>query len=414
MSTHIKYAYKRHNTWFYRRAYPVKLQPLLGSSLKRSLHTNEARVAAQRVADLNATFTAIVTEASHKIASGDSGQVPIEIAVTLPNFHRARLLGDQKAADAASAYLSEASQRLRPGSYKSVRYALSLLTSHLGTRQLRDLSAPIGKEVLGYVGRLSPNVRKYSDAEGATLAELATLAEKAEGITLTAQTQRRIWRQMLHFLDWCVQSGRLKCNPWDGLQVKEQVVVSPHQVLTDDQVVRLLNSKDRVLHSALLFCLLTGLRSGEVCGLLAEDILSKGNLGRFVRVQPNTVRQLKSRAAEREVPLHPILEQQLDRNQSAGGRLFPSLNVDRVVRRYAYLRSQHPQLRGTVFHSTRKWFITQCERTGAPEHFTASLVGHQSARSQNRLTYGLYSAGISDTQKREIIDQIRLPQGVKL
>ena len=69
-------------------------------------------------------------------------------------------------------------------------------------------------------------------------------------------------------------------------------------------------------------------------------------------------------------------------------------------------------MHGTVFHSTRKWFISQCERTGTPEHFTASLVRHQSARSQNRLTYGLYSAGISDAQKRAIIDGIRLPEGV--
>ena len=86
----------------------------------------------------------------------------------------------------------------------------------------------------------------------------------------------------------------------------------------------------------------------------------------------------------------------------------------RVVKRYAKLRQRHPEIHGTVFHSTRKWFITQCERTGVPEHFTASLVGHQSARSENKLTYGLYSAGISDTQKREIIDQIRLPQDMLL
>ena len=46
--------------------------------------------------------------------------------------------------------------------------------------------------------------------------------------------------------------------------------------------------------------------------------------------------------------------------------------------------------------------------------FPASLVGHQSARSENKLTYGLYSAGISDTQKRAIIDQVRLPQDVVL
>jgi hypothetical protein len=62
-----------------------------------------------------------------------------------------------------------------------------------------------------------------------------------------------------------------------------------------------------------------------------------------------------------------------------------------------------------LFHSTRKWFITQCERTGVPEHYTASLVSHQSARSENRLTYGIYSAGISDEQKRASVDGIRLP-----
>ena len=156
------------------------------------------------------------------------------------------------------------------------------------------------------------------------------------------------------------------------------------------------------------------MRSGETCGLLAEDISIKGNLGRFVQIRPNHLRQLKSRAAEREVPLHPILEQVLDRRLPTSGRLFPALTVDKVVKRYAYLRSVHEQLHGTVFHSTRKWFITQCERTGVPEHFTASLVGHQSARSENKLTYGLYSAGISDTQKREIIDQIGLPTELAL
>ena len=111
------------------------------------------------------------------------------------------------------------------------------------------------------------------------------------------------------------------------------------------------------------------------------------------------------------MPLHPALEQLLDTSLPRDGRLFPDLSVDRVVKRYAKLRQGHPELHGTVFHSTRKWFITQCERTGVPEHYTATLVGHQSARSQNKLTYGLYSAGISDAQKREIVDGVRLPVG---
>ncbi|WP_223296108.1 hypothetical protein [Thalassobium sp. R2A62] len=143
---------------------------------------------------------------------------------------------------------------------------------------------------------------------------------------------------------------------------------------------------------------------------MADDITNKGNLGRFVSIRPNAVRLLKSKAAEREVPLHGALERLLDITVPTSGRLFPHLTVDRVVERHAKLRQRHPELRGTVFHSTRKWFITQCERTGVPEHYTATPVGHHSARSANQLTYGLYSAGISDEQKREIVEGIRLLQ----
>ena len=409
MSIQIKYAYRRHNTWTYRRTYPQHLRDILGSSLKQSLKTSDAKLARKRVAELNTKFTDIVQEAETHAAQNDTPSESRQIGVAVPRYHRARLLGQRPVAELAARYLTEASERLRPGSFKSVRFALELLTSHTGEAQARDLSQALGREVLRYISKLSPNVRKYSAARGASLADLAALSEEAEATTLKPQTQARIWGQLLHFLDWCVQSGELEANPWVGITVKAKPEVSPHGVLTDAQVVLLLSRKDWVLHNILLFCLLTGLRSGEACGLLAEDVISKGNLGRFVRVAPNDIRQLKSKAAQREVPLHSILENLLDTTLPTTGRLFPTMTVDKVVKRYAFLRRQLPELRGTVFHSTRKWFITQCERTGTPEHFTASLVGHHSARSANKLTYGLYSAGISDAQKREIVDAIRLP-----
>ena len=206
-----------------------------------------------------------------------------------------------------------------------------------------------------------------------------------------------------------MEQGELSTNPWEHLTIREKPEVNPHKVLTDEQVVTLLQAKDRVLSSALLFGLLTGMRSGEICGLLATDVTRKGNLGRFIQIRPNEIRQLKSKAAEREVPLHTKLEQLLDASLPKQGRLFRTLTVDKVVKAYAKLRIAYPNLTGTVFHSTRKWFITQCERTGVPEHYTATLVGHHSARSANKLTYALYSGGISDAQKREIVDGIRLP-----
>jgi integrase len=415
MSPQIKYAYKTHNTWVYRRTYPKALQPLLGTALKQSLKTGDAREAKLRVAELNQTFTSIIKEAQAHALSTPHTDTPTapqgpRLAVGRPRYQRARLLGERLVAGLATEYLAEVSQRLRPGSYKSVRFALELLTSHLGRHPVGDLSLTHGKEVLGYITQLSPNVRKYRDGKDAGLADLASLSVASESITLAPQTQARILKQMSQFLDWCVGEGELEANPWEALKVKDRPDVHPHGVLTDKQVSVLLAAKDRVLHSALLFGLLTGMRSGEICGLMAEDIIAKGNLGRFVSIKPNRVRLLKSKAAEREVPLHGILEQLLDQVLPKKGRLFPSLSVDRVVKRYAYLRTAHRELNGTVFHSTRKWFITQCERTGVPEHFTATLVGHHSARSANKLTYRLYSAGISDAQKREIVEGVRVPQ----
>ena len=419
MSIRIKYAYKKHNTWVYRRVYPKPLQDLLGSALKQSLKTGDATQAKTRVAELNQTFTTIIKEAqAHALATSNTAPATAaqgpRLAVGRPRYQRARLVGERLVADLAQDYLAETSERLRPGSYKSVRFALELLTSHLGRHTVGDLSLKHGKEVLGYITQLSPNVRKYRDGKDAGLADLANLSVASEGITLAPQTQARILKQMSQFLDWCVGEGELGANPWEALKVKDRPEVHPHGVLTDEQVSVLLGAKDRVLHSALLFGLLTGMRSGEICGLMAEDITAKGNLGRFVSIRPNAVRLLKSKAAEREVPLHGILEQLLDTALPRAGRLFPYLTVDKVVKRYAYLRRLYPELHGTVFHSTRKWFITQCERTGVPEHFTATLVGHHSARSANKLTYGLYSAGISDAQKRKIVEGISVPTELAL
>ena len=127
---------------------------------------------------------------------------------------------------------------------------------------------------------------------------------------------------MSQFLDWCVGEGELGANPWEALKVKDRPEVHPHGVLTDDQVSVLLAAKERVLHSALLFGFLTGMRSGEICGLMAEDITAKGNLGRFGSIKPNAVRLLKSKAAEREVPLHGVLEGLLDTTASQSLKAF--------------------------------------------------------------------------------------------
>jgi integrase len=390
MSTQIKYAYKQHNTWVYRRTYPQYLQHLLGSSLKQSLKTADAKTAKARVVELNHTYTNIIKEAEGNVsantgkASANPTDNSVRVPVARPRYHYARFVGERLVKDLVPDYLTHQSERLRPGSYKAIRFATELLVSHLGTTKVGEITQAQGREILSLIVQLSPNVRKYAKAKKATLIQLAKLSSELEpGHTLAPQTQGRVWKHMLQVFDWCVEQGELSTNPWEHLTIREKPEVYPHKVLTDEQVATLLQAKDRVLSRALLFGLLTGMRSGEICGLLASDVISKGNLGRFIQIQPNEIRQLKSKAAEREVPLHTKLEQLLDASLPKTGRLFPTLSVDKVVKAYAKLRIAYPNLTGTVFHSTRKWFITQCERTGVPEHYTATMVGHHSARSQN-------------------------------
>ena len=241
MSIRIKHAYKKHNTWVYRRVYPKALQPILGSALKQSLKTGDATQAKTRVAELNQTFTTIIKEAqAHALATPHTdtptaAQGP-RLAVGRPRYQRARLVGERLVAELAQAYLAEVSQRLRPGSYKSVRFALGLLGSHLGKYAVGDLSLSHGKEVLGYITQLSPNVRKYREGKDAGLRELATLSQEHEASTLAPQTQARILKQMSQFLDWCVGEGELGANPWGALKVKDRPEVHPHGMLTDAQV----------------------------------------------------------------------------------------------------------------------------------------------------------------------------------
>jgi hypothetical protein len=151
MSTHIKYAYKRHNTWVYRRTYPHHLQPLLGSSLKQSLKTADAKTAKARVAELNQTFTNIVKEAEQHV-SANTGKDPAIIpnaccttadprpGIERPRYHHDRFVGERLVKDLAAEYLTYQMQRLRPGSYKAIRFAKELLVSHLGGTKAGDIT----------------------------------------------------------------------------------------------------------------------------------------------------------------------------------------------------------------------------------------------------------------------------------
>lgn len=402
MTVRIQYAYLKQQTWLYRRNYPADLQPLLGSALKQSLKTGDARVAKARAAEVNAKFEEIVAKAKVGVRT----EKPVAVRVVAPVFAPVVLVGRVTVGELAKQYLNRRSDELRPGAFKSVRFSIGLFASSLGSR---PIGAVRRDEALGFtrqVALLGRHVGKTFKRRGYSLERLVAASE---GQTISAATQQRTVGQVSQFMDWAIYEGHLEANPFKTVRVEAKGKPNHYETMRDDEVKQLLALQDTKIADVLLFCLLSGMRAGEASGLVRDDLVWKDNLGWFVWIRPNEVRTLKTDAAERFIPLHSALTPVLARLPSQG-RLFPGLTVNMVTKQFAIMRRRTGIVRpGLVFHSSRKWFVTQCERAGVPEHFTASIVGHQSARSENRMTYGIYSAGISDEQKREIVERVGLP-----
>lgn len=425
-SATIRYAYLKGQTWLYRRNYPKEVAALIGQqALKQSLKTSDAKVARQRAAEVNTHYESTVEQALSgalslpRVATSDAGDwsTPSEVALARLRANlqhseparyqittQTRMTVDQ----AARRYLMLRQNELRPSGFKSVRYSVELFQSMYGGQKLVELSREEGRGFLSMIALLNPHLGKSERTRGLSLSD-AVEWSKSRADRITGRTQRRIWSQVNHWLNWCVYEGELGVNPFASVRFEVKVKHQPYAVPIDDEVKRLLGLNDPAIGKVLLMCLLSGMRAGEAAGLLREDLVAKGNLGHFFHVQPNRLRLLKTDTAERTVPVHAALETVLS-DLPSSGPLFPNLTVNDITKRFAKVRRALGLERpGLVFHSTRKWFITQCERTGVPEHFTASIVGHKSARSENGITYSIYSAGISDEQKRDIVDQIRLP-----
>lgn len=402
MSVRIQYAYLKQQTWLYRRNYPKELQTVLGQAMKQSLKTGDARIAKARVLEVNAKYEEVIAKAK----LGEVVQKPAPVVVVPPVFRPVVIVGRRTVKELAQLYLNRRSDELQHGGFKSVKFSVNLFVSAFGAKPIGAVTREDALVFVKRVALLGQHTGRSWRTRGYGLDQLVA-AKRGE--TISARTQRRTVSQVTHFLDWAVYEGEMVANPFSTVRVEAKGKNQSYAVLTDDEVGQLLALRDRRIDDVLLFCLLSGMRAGEAVGLVRGDLVWKGNLGWFALIRPNEVRSLKTEAAERLVPLHSALSEVLERLPQQG-RLFPNLTVSIVTKCFAAMRATLGLNRpGVVFHSTRKWFVTQCERAGVPEHFTASIVGHQSARSENRMTYGIYSAGISDEQKREIVEKVRLP-----
>ena len=193
------------------------------------------------------------------------------------------------------------------------------------------------------------------------------------GYKLAGSTVRRIHGVLHEALDAAAQENLIARNPTDGI-ILPRKKAAPKQVLNNAQLERFMTAiqEDKVWHDFFYTELTTGLRRGEICGLMWQDFdEAHGTLTvrRTIHAERGgrlTAGETKTGAGKRIITLPPSTAQLLSerRKRSYTEWIFPDpLRPERPTRpNAAYVRMKEllkkaglPSIR---FHDLRHTFAT--------------------------------------------------------
>ena len=207
------------------------------------------------------------------------------------------------------------------------------------------------------------------------------------------------------------QENLIARNPTDGI-ILPRKKAAPKQVLNNAQLERFMTAiqEDKVWHDFFYTELTTGLRRGEICGLMWQDFdEAHGTLTvrRTIHAERGgrlTAGETKTGAGKRIITLPPSTAQFLSerRKRSYTEWIFPDpLRPERPTRpNAAYVRMKEllkkaglPSIR---FHDLRHTFATHALASGVDAKTLSGILGH----TQASFTLDTYTHVTGDMQKR--------------
>lgn len=236
---------------------------------------------------------------------------------------------------------------------------------------------------------------------------------------LSRKTAQRYTSSLSSLWLWLMARGVAAGNPWRGHRItkKSKRGETPERKQWDDKALtQLLTGMltpryTATLHDLVRLALMTGARLEELCALKTIDVYERKD-GWWI-----TVREGKTEAAVREVPIHDGAAHVLvRRRKSSDGFVFDGLvpggpdkkrswNVSKAFGRYTRKLGLGEDRQ--VFHALRNTFIEAMEAAEVPESITKLIVGHK----RTSLTYGHYSKG-DRVALRKHVDKLRYSASV--
>lgn len=193
-------------------------------------------------------------------------------------------------------------------------------------------------------------------------------------------------------------------------KMSKVVAADKRKPFRPSEVVALLTEAQRMgdtqLADLILLGMYTGCRIEELCALRAEDVSTD-------RI---TIRDAKTEAGLREVPLHSALLPRIKDLCSATKDRYVLTGLTRnkygdrsnaIGKRFGRLKARLGFGTPYVFHSIRKTVATLLDAAQVPEAISARILGHEIPT----MTYGLYSGGAPFDVKREALEKLSYPSG---
>ncbi len=231
------------------------------------------------------------------------------------------------------------------------------------------------------------------------------------GYRLSGSTIRRIHGVFHQAMDAAAKEGLIARNPTEGITLPKK---NPPmmKILNNEQLERFMEEikQDEVWHEFFYTELTTGLRRGEICGLMWSDFdEKKGTLSirRTVHMQAGgnlTMGETKTGKGRRVITLPPSTAQLLTerKKKSYSQWIFPnSLHPERPTHpngAYSHLkrllkRAGLPNIR---FHDLRHTFATHALTSGVDAKTLSGILGH----TQASFTLDTYTHVTGDMHRR--------------
>ncbi|HEY3654001.1 MAG TPA: tyrosine-type recombinase/integrase [Steroidobacteraceae bacterium] len=290
------------------------------------------------------------------------------------------------------------------------------LLSESVKRYLTEVASRVRKQTLREKERHLDALRDWLKTDR----EVTSISKKIAGRYVTEslltqghapKTVKDILSNLSAFWVWLEGRGLVDVNPWRGMSgtVKGSTrgTAPKRRPWTDDELLKLMRaiSNNDPLLPLTAIATFTGMRREEVASLRTGDVENDAL----------TVREGKTKAALRRVPIHSALRPLITQlvSKSRDGYLIPGLLTGGAdAKRSHYLGKRFGSLireigfddPALVFHTLRNAFLQRCEEGGVPESSAKLLVGHSRKKS---LTYGDagggYSPGVQlETLRKEV------------